>query len=205
MPAHAQLNVDVDSDTTKWFNRTQHIGNVDVLAQRGRYSRKGNPALELMRRVISAKKHTDLSRREYYRYNKYQKLTLAINEITPTRMEDPMFKNKQWLLRQVEFCPYNNKLILPVSVNETVTEQIYRREPRAGRSILRGINSQGVGDLLQTGDMLNTVLKDIFTDVNIYDDQIRLLQSSFTSPIAEGALDFYRYYIEDTLYIGRNL
>ena len=205
MPAHAQLNVDVDSDTTKWFNRTQHIGNVDVLAQRGRYSRKGNPALELMRRVISAKQHTDLSRREYYRYNKYQKLTLAINEITPTRMEDPMFKNKQWLLRQVEFCPYNNKLILPVSVNETVTEQIYRREPRAGRSILRGINSQGVGDLLQTGDMLNTVLKDIFTDVNIYDDQIRLLQSSFTSPIAEGALDFYRYYIEDTLYIGRNL
>ena len=205
MPAHAQLNIDVDSDTTKWFNRTQHIGNVDVLAQRGRYSRKDNPAVELMRKVISAKRRSDLSRRDYYRYNKYQKLTLAINEITPTRMEDPMFSNKQWLLRQVEFCPYNNKLILPVSVSETVTEQIYRREPRAGRSILRGTNSQGIGDLLQTGDMLNTVLKDIFTDVNIYDDQIRLLQSLFTSPIADGALDFYRYYIEDTLYIGRNL
>ena len=205
MPAHAQLNIDVDSDTTKWFNRTQHIGNVDVLAQRGRYSRKDNPAVELMRKVISAKRRSDLSRRDYYRYNKYQKLTLAINEITPTRMEDPMFSNKQWLLRQVEFCPYNNKLILPVSVSETVTEQIYRREPRAGRSILRGTNSQGIGDLLQTGDMLNTVLKDIFTDVNIYDEQIRLLQSLFTSPIADGALDFYRYYIEDTLYIGRNL
>ena len=105
MPAHAQLNIDVDSDTTKWFNRTQHIGNVDVLAQRGRYSRKDNPAVELMRKVISAKRRSDLSRRDYYRYNKYQKLTLAINEITPTRMEDPMFSNKQWLLRQQQAHP----------------------------------------------------------------------------------------------------
>ena len=200
----AQLNPDVDTDTTKWFNRTQQVANVDVSAKRSRYSRKDNPAVELMRKVIAAKRHTNLSHRDYYQYNRYQKLMLAVNDITPQHFEKPLFKGKQWLIDQVEFCPFNNKLILPVSVEETVSEQLYRREPRDTRTIIRGINTQGVGELFQTGDMLNAVLKDIFTDVNIYDNQIRLLQRHFTSPIADDAINFYRYYIEDTLYVGRD-
>ena len=203
--ALAQLNPDVDRDTTKWFNRTQRLAGVDVEAHRSRYSRKNNPAVEMMRKVIAAKRYTDLSRRDYYQYNRYQKLTLAVNDITPSHFENPMFKGKQWLVNQVEFCPYNNKLILPVSLQETVSEEIYRREPRDRRTIVRGINQEGVSDLFQTGDMLTTLLSDVFSDVNIYDDQIRLLRHYFTSPIGDGAISFYRYYIEDTIYVDRDL
>ena len=48
-------------------------------------------------------------------------------------------------------------------------------------------------------------MHDIFTDVNIYDDQIRLLQYPFTSPIGDDAIAFYRYYIEDTIYVDHDL
>jgi hypothetical protein len=202
--AFAQLNPDVDLDTTKWFNRTQRLSGVDVSVRRTRYSRKNNPAVELMRKVIAAKRRNDLTSRDFYQYNRYQKLTLAVNDITPGRLEQPPFKDRQWLIDQVELCPYNNRLILPLTVEETVSEHIYRREPRDERTIIRGINSQGIGDLLQTGDVLNTFMKDIFTDVNIYDEQIRLLQHPFTSPIADAAISFYRFYIEDTLYVGRD-
>ena len=47
LPVQAQLNPDVDTDTTKWFNRTQRIDNVDVKAKRSRYSRKNNPAVTI--------------------------------------------------------------------------------------------------------------------------------------------------------------
>jgi hypothetical protein len=181
------------------------LAGVDVEAHRSRYSRKNNPAVEMMRKVIAAKRYTDLSRRDYYQYNRYQKLTLAVNDITPSHFENPMFKGKQWLVNQVEFCPYNNKLILPVSLQETVSEEIYRREPRDRRTIVRGINQEGVSDLFQTGDILTTLLSDVFSDVNIYDDQIRLLRHYFTSPIGDGAISFYRYYIEDTIYVDRDL
>ena len=202
--AFAQLNPDVDLDTTKWFNRTQRLSGVDVSVRRTRYSRKNNSAVELMRKVIAAKRRNDLTSRDFYQYNRYQKLTLAVNDITPGRLEQPPFKDRQWLIDQVELCPYNSRLILPLTVEETVSEHIYRREPRDERTIIRGINSQGIGDLLQTGDVLNTFMKDIFTDVNIYDEQIRLLQHPFTSPIADAAISFYRFYIEDTLYVGRD-
>ena len=48
------------------------------------------------------------------------------------------------------------------------------------------------------------MLKDVFTDVDLYDDQIRLLQYPFTSPIGKDAISFYRFYIVDTVYVDRD-
>ena len=183
---------------------TKALKEVVVKTKRKRYSRKNNPAVELMKKVVEAKKRTDLDNRDYYQYNKYQKLTLALNDITPEKLEEPKMKKKPWLKDQVEKCEYNGKLILPVSVDETVTQKIYRKHPHSEKNIVKGQNSTGVNDLFQTGDILNTVLKAVFTDVNIYDDQIRLLQYPFTSPIGKDAVAFYRFYIMDTLYVERD-
>ncbi len=181
------------------------LKEVTIKTKRGRYSRKNNPAVEMMRKVIAAKKRTDLANRDYYQYNKYQKITLALNDFKPELLDSPKYKKKQWLLDQIEACPYNNKLILPVSVDETVSQKIYRKKPHNEKTIIKGINSRGINDLFQTGDILNTVIKDVFTDVNIYDDQIRMLQYPFTSPIGKDAIRFYRFYIEDTLMVDRDL
>ena len=181
------------------------LGEVTVKSKRSRYSRKNNPAVELMRKVVAAKKRTDLSNHDFYQYNKYQKLTLAFNDITSSFLDSTRLGKKQWLLNQVEVCPYNNKLILPISVDETVSQKIYRKSPHDEKTIINGMNNQGINDLIQTGDILTTLMKDVFTDINIYDDQIRLLQYPFTSPIGNDAIAFYRYYIEDTVYVDHDL
>ena len=183
---------------------TRRLKGVTVNARRGKYSRKNNPAVELMKRVIAAKKRTDLNNHDYYQYNKYQKLTLAINDISPEEIEHEKEKNRQWLLNQIELCPYNNKLILPLSVDETVTQNLYRKDSKKERTVILGQNATGVNDLIQTGDILNTVVKDVFTDVDLYDDQIRLLQYPFTSPIGKDAVAFYRFYIVDTVTVDRD-
>ena len=180
------------------------LKEVKIESRRGRYSRKNNPAVEMMRKVVAAKKLTDLGNHDFYQYNKYQKLTLAINNITPESLENPETKKKKWYIDQVEICPYNNKLILPISVDETVSQKIYRKKPHDEKTIIKGQNTTGINDLVQTGDILNTVMKDVFTDVNIYEDQIRMLQYPFTSPIGKDAIAFYRYYIEDTLMVDND-
>ena len=202
-------SITITASTKQNFNvklkpDTKALKEVVVKTKRRRYSRKNNPAVELMKKVVEAKKRTDLDNRDYYQYNKYQKLTLALNDITPEKLEDPKMKKKPWLKDQVEKCEYNGKLILPISVDETVTQKIYRKHPHSEKNIVKGQNSTGVNDLFQTGDILNTVLKDVFSDVNIYDDQIRLLQYPFTSPIGKDAVAFYRFYIMDTLYVERD-
>ena len=191
------MNVRLKSDT-------KQLAEVVIKQKRGKYSRKNNPAVELMRRVIAAKKRTDLDNHDFYQYNKYQKLTLAFNGITPQDLDSGLISKHKWMTSQIELCPYNNKLILPVSVDETVTRHLYRKNPRSKKDIITGQNTTGINQLIQTGDILNTMMKDVFTDVDIYDDQIRLLQYPFTSPIGKDAIGFYRYYIEDTVYVGQD-
>ena len=54
----------------------RRLEEVTIKSQRGKYSRKENPAVELMKRVIAAKKHTDLSNHDYYKYDKYISLKI---------------------------------------------------------------------------------------------------------------------------------
>ena len=180
------------------------LKEVTIKSERGKYSRKNNPAVELMKKVIAAKKLSDLSNHDYYRYDKYEKLTLAANDLTPQRLQQKPFSSTPWLLDQVEECQYTNKLILPISIDESVEEHIYRKDPKTKKKIIKGQQSSGINDLFQTGDILNIVLKEVFTDVNLYDDQIRLVQYPFTSPIGKDAIAFYRFYIEDTVKIQRD-
>ncbi len=195
-PAHMKIVLKEDARSIK---------EVVIKTKRERYSRKNNPAVELMKRVIAAKQRTHLENHEYYQFNKYQKITLSLNDIKQEDLESKRFKNKPWLIDQLETSPYNNKLTLPVSVDETVTQHIFRKNPRDEKDIIKGQRSEGINNVLQTGDILNTMLKEVFTDVDIYDDHVRLLQYWFTSPIGETAISFYRYYIEDTVYVDRDL
>lgn len=182
----------------------QMLAEVTVKSKSSRYSRKNNPAVELMRRVIAAKRLTDLAQNAYYQYNKYEKITLSLNDLKPEQMSQAPFKQNPWLVEHVEVSPATGKLILPVSIDETVAQKIYRREPHAEKTIITGQTSKGLNDLFQTGDIINAVLKDVFTNVDLYQDQIRLLQYPFVSPISERGIGFYRYYIEDTLAVGRD-
>ncbi len=182
---------------------TKRLDEVTIRKKRSsKYSRKDNPAVELMRKVIAAKKHNDLKTHDYYQYNNYQKITLGLNDLTPENLESKVFKKHPWLLDQVELCQYNERLILPVSVEETVKQKLYRKNPHTEKEIIKGESATGVNDIFQTGDILNTVIRDVFTDIDIYDDQVRLFQYPFTSPIGKDAIQFYRFYITDTLYLG---
>ena len=199
------VNEKMDFIEVKLKDDSHKLNEVVVKTKRGKYSRKDNPAVELMRRVIAAKKKTDLSNHDYYQYDKYQKITLALNDLKKEQLEGKFFSKRQYLLDQVETSPYNGKLTLPVSIDETVSQHIYRKDPKTEKDIIKGQQSNGIGQVIQTGEILNTALKDAFTDVDIYDDYVRLLQYPFPSPIGRTGISFYHYYIEDTVYVARDL
>ena len=181
------------------------LDEVVVKPKREKCSRKNNPAVELMKKVIAHKKNNKLSENDYYQYNKYQKITMSLNDVTPEMLEKGMYKKMPFLKDQIELCEETNKFILPISVDETASQKIYRKHPKSEKTIIKGMSSTGVNELFATGDMLSTVLKDVFTDVNIYDNDIRLLQYPFISPISSSdAISFYKFYIMDTTFVDKD-
>lgn len=185
-------------------SRTQDIKEVEITRKRTRYSRKNNPAVEMMKKVIAARKKTDLHEKDYFSYDKYQKLTFGLNEVTDRIFQDGQFKRMPFLKDHVEVCPETGKLILPLTVNETVSQHIYRKSPKEEKDIITGIRSNGINELFNTGEVLNTIIKDCFTDVDIYENEIRLLQYQFISPISTtSAIRFYRFFIADTVMVNQ--
>ena len=190
-----ELNVKMKSDLM--------LDEVVVRPRKEKYSRKNNPAVEMMKKVVSAKKMHDLSKHDYYTYDKYQKITFSLNDITTDSLnESGLFKKYPFFKDQVEQCSVTGKNILPISVDETVSQKLFRKSPHSEKTLIKGLNSTGVNELFNTGDMLTVVLKDVFQDINIYDDEFRFLQYPFDSPISKKGIAFYKYYIMDTLTVN---
>lgn len=179
------------------------LSEVVVKPKKEKYSRKNNPAVDFMRKVIANKKALKLEENDYYQYQKYEKMKMSINDVTPEKMEKGIYKKFSFFKDQVEVSPKTNKMILPISIKETASRTIYRKSPKSEKIIIEGMNSTGIEEFFNTGDMLGTILNDVFSDINIYDDDIRLLQRRFVSPIGRGAITFYKYYLMDTLMVDK--
>ena len=172
-----------------------------VVTQRARYSRRNNPAVDFMRQVIAHKKGNKLEQNDFYSYQKYEKMKMSINNVTNEKLEKGIYKKFAFFKDQVEISPKTGKQILPISVQETGSRTIYRKSPKSKKTIIEGMNSSGIDEFFSAGDLTGTILTDVFSDINIYDDDIRLLQRQFVSPIGRGAITFYQFYLQDTIMV----
>ena len=189
-----------------WCQKTVYVERdlkeVTIKPKRQRYKRKGNPAVELIQKVIDAKGEHNLELNDYYSYYRYQRITTGLNNITQKMADSLKILNKTTLKNQVEYCPQTGKYILPMNYMEEVTHHLYRRKPKKERDYVLGTNSQGITDFFPIGDNINTVIGTMFTDVNIYDDVIELLERRFSSPLSRtSAIRFYHYFIDDTVMV----
>ena len=196
-PGQKVLNVQMVPDDVM-------LTEVVVKPKKEKYSKKNNPAVDFMRKVIEHKKAQKLEVNDYYQYDQYEKMKMSLNDITPEKLEKGIYKKYSFLKDQIEVSETTNSLILPISIQETSSQTVFRKSPESKKTIIKGMNSNGINEFFSTGDMLGTVLQDVFTNVNIYDDEIRLLQRRFTSPIAKEGLNFYKYYLMDTLTVERD-
>ncbi|MBQ6964591.1 MAG: carboxypeptidase-like regulatory domain-containing protein [Bacteroidaceae bacterium] len=177
--------------TIKMYSDDILLGEVIVKKAKIHYSRKNNPAVELMRKVIANKKLSDIKEKDFYHFDKYEKRTFSRNDLE--KSEDSIL---------AEICPETGKLILPIMVDETMSEENYRKNPKTVKTTINAKRSDGFQSMLSSGDMLTTYVKDIFTEVDIYKDNVRLLQHPFISPISTTeAIGFYHYYIQDTIMV----
>ena len=110
------------------------LSEVVVKPKKEKYSRKNNPAVEFMKKVIEHKKALKLEENDFYQYQKYEKMKMSINDVTPEKMEKGIYKKFSFFKDQVEVSPKTNKMILPISIKETASRTIYRKSPKSEKT-----------------------------------------------------------------------
>lgn len=188
----------------KLVSEPHKIEGVTIISKKKKYKKENNPAVELMQKVIAHKKSSDIHEHDFYHYNKYEKMVFSAYDVNDEFFENEKMQRFAFMKDHLEKSEGTDKLILPLTVDETISEHIYRKHPETEKTIIKAQSSKGISELINTGEILTTTLKDVFTDVDIYQDNCRLLQTFFRSPIADNAISFYRYYIQDTTFIDND-
>lgn len=193
-------NID-DSITIQLTPESYQLSEVVVTRGKTKYSRKNNPAIELIRKVISNRDKYYISRNANYQYDNYKKSIVLADDIdTDTYLAEKNKNGKSWFIDHVEYSDKDEKWILPLQIEETVSR--VRTVNDVKEEDILGHQSTGFANFSETSsEFMNKVVGDIATEVDVCENTIRLFQQSFVSPISENGLRFYHYYIADTLNI----
>lgn len=198
--------VEVDSRDTLSIIKLRPVGvalkEVVVKKKREHYSKRNNPAVDLMEKVRAHGKLSNPKKRDYYTFDKYEKIAVALNDYShgAAGVLDKAFK---FLGEYVDTSEVTNKPILNISVKERQSTVFNRADPTSTKEVIKASKRVGVDDFVdQKG--VQTFLNDVLREVDIYDDDINILRNRFVSPLSHIAAEFYKFYLSDSIGTGRD-
>ncbi|MDG2451092.1 MAG: DUF5686 family protein [Saprospiraceae bacterium] len=177
------------------------LQNVTVIAKKGRYRKKGNPAVELMRKVIKNKGTNRLEGQDFYKHDQYERIELDINNITEEFKSRKIFNKFELLWNYLDTSEVNGKVFLPIYLQEVNSEVHFRKNPKDRKEIRDAIRMTKFDETIDDKS-LTDMLDFLYQDVDIYNNSVPILDNSFVSPISPLALNFYRFYILDSLVVN---
>ena len=179
------------------------ISEVVVKPKREKYTRKDNPAVELIKKVIAYKNDNRIEAKPEYQTEVYEKLSLSLDNFNPNLDKNKFLKKFKFIKNYLDTSEFNGKPILTVSVRENLSDFYYRKSPKAEKTIVRAKRMQGIDKTLDDGGGITSNLEEIFKSINIFDNNIPILLNRFVSPLSSTlATTYYHYYIMDTLDVG---
>ncbi len=171
----------------------------EVVVRRKKYSKKNNPAVDFARRLRQMDDVTDPERNAYYSYRKNELITLALNDFKDKDDGGSwMFGKFPFLREHIDTSEISGKPILNVVAKEKISDVYYRHDPESRKEVITALRQDGIDEMADQAGML-TYLEDVMREIDLYDNDIALLQNRFVSPLSRIAPDFYKFYLTDTV------
>ena len=177
------------------------LEEVVIRPGRERYRRRGNPAVDFVKKVIARRDAHDPRSRDYYSYDHYQRMVFAVNEYTPKERKEGDKPGKFDFVREFIDTLEAGTTILPVSERERMERVFYRRDPKTERRLLVGSKAAGVDEVFSR-EGIQQFLSEAFREVDIFQNNIPLFLQRFVSPLSTLGPAFYKYYLLDTVQVA---
>lgn len=159
-------------------------------------SKKKNPAKPLMQRVIDVKKKNDPNALVAAKNNSYSKLELDLNDISEKQASRWYWGPFKWVFSYLDSS--ESRVALPFIMAEILAEEQWQNSPkREQKNIVASQLSSKFSNSKNAAELDAALPK-----LNVYENQMLLLDRTFTSPMHDRALAHYRFYILDTLEIN---
>ena len=169
----------------------------EVVVYTGKTSKKNNPALDILRKIWERRRKNGLKMFKQYEYEKYEKVEFDLNTIDSAFMNSKVFKGMEFVFDQIDTSSISGKTYLPIFINETLSEVYGDNEAKKTKEITKANKNSGFG----SGDGVNTFIKDLYADFDIYDNYLKFFDKDFVSPLSRTGINVYNYVLNDSMYI----
>ncbi|WP_298303724.1 DUF5686 and carboxypeptidase-like regulatory domain-containing protein [Flavobacterium sp.] len=169
----------------------------EVVIYKGKTSKKNNPALDILRKIWERKRKNGLRMFDQYQYEKYEKVEFDLNTIDSAFMKQKIFRGMEFVFNKVDTSKVTGKTYLPIFINESMYDVYGDNKLKKEKSIIKANKNSGLGN----GDGVNTFIKDLYNDYNIYNNHLTFFDKSFTSPLSTTGIDVYNYVLRDSSFI----
>ncbi len=176
-------------------------GLKEVKIYSGKTSKKNNPALDILRKIWERRRKNGLKMFKQYQYEKYEKVEFDMNTIDSAFMKSKIFKGMEFVFKNIDTSKVTGKTYLPIFINESLSEVYGDNQTKKTKEILKANKNSGLG----SGDGVNSFIKDLYNDFDIYDNYLYFFDKSFTSPLSRNGIDVYNYVLTDTAVIDNKL
>ena len=166
-----------------------------------KYVRKGNPAVMLVEKVIENKNNHRIESAESYKLRSYKKMIATFGRFTMNFEKNRFNRQFSFLAKYIDTIPQDTVPVLTIALRENLSDLYYQKTPRKRVEYVVAERMQGFGETLEEEGM-GTNLDAMFSDVNIFDNDIDLMLNKFVSPLSSTlATTYYHYYITDTVLV----
>ena len=169
----------------------------EVVVKKRKYSKRDNPAVELMKHIRRTAQNTDPANKPFYSYDQYQRISLALNNIDSSG-DKGLIAKFPFLIEHLDTSQISGVPILPVSVREESSIVYNRKQPKGQHVVVTGKRGDGIDALLDKESM-DVFMNDVLGPIDIYSADINILQNRFVSPLSPIGADFYKYFITDSI------
>ncbi len=170
----------------------------EVVVRKGKekYSKKNNPAVEMIKKLRQRRDDNDPRRFPNYGYTQYERMMMGFGNLDDV-IKKP--EEQAWVEQYADTSLLTGRQVLPVSIKETVARDWY--SDNGHKQLILGTKSAGIDEHIDQ-ENIKKVLDDFMGEVNIFQNDVTLLTNRFVSPLSRIAVDFYKFYLNDTVMVG---
>jgi hypothetical protein len=165
-----------------------------VVVFAGKTSKKNNPALDILRKIWENRRKNGLKQFDQYQYEKYEKLEFDLNTIDSAMINSDLFDGMEFIFDYADTSRVSGKTYLPIFINEALSTVYGDNILNEEKENLKANKNSGFSN----NQTLIALVKDLYTDIDIYDRHIKFFDKSFVSPIGRAGIDTYNYVLRDT-------
>ena len=161
-------------------------------------SKKENPAYRILQGIWANKKKNGLKLAKSYDYKRYSSVSLGLSNLDSVFLRKIVGSGYDSVAEIVKEDKRQDKFVIPIYMKET-NEHIYGDTALDKERIdMEGERSTGLN---QRGFIFDRV-SNTFTTIDVYADDIQILNKAFISPISTRGYGVYEYLLKDSIMEG---